>query len=277
MGTVTAAATYVQIGREELEGWLDSIGYRGKWSRDPRFAGVYLLALSPSVAVKLSSTIGSADDAMAVGRASMQLALVSTVTGRTLNKKAQGQGHFKRTIGWKKTWAAGVETMKKAYLSSSDFYDAISVIEDREKYKIDLLNLIEKIPGWKNDNELLAYHRKIEQGGVLMPRERDFILEESKRPVKVPDPQKIEPNPKAPDPVGEVDETRELRLDALRRLWVAAKRANDEWVMTFAQDIAQKYVSQGRRLSGPQLKIVGDKLHQYRILDLNGNRAYELF
>jgi hypothetical protein len=277
MGTVMAAATYVQIGREELEGWLDSIGYRGKWARDPRFKGVYLISLSPTVAVKLSSTIGSEDDAMAVGRASMQLALVSLVTGRVVNKKAQGQGHFKRTTGWKKTWAAGIETMKKAYLSSSDFYDVIAGIEDREKYKIDLLNMIEKIPGWKSDNELIAYHRKIEQGGVIMPRELDFIAEAANRPAKGPDPQKIEPNPKAPDPVGEVDEARELRMDALRKLWVLAKRANDEWVMTFAQDIAQKYVAQGRRLSGPQLKIVGDKLHQYRVVDLNGNRAYELF
>jgi hypothetical protein len=277
MTSVTAAATYVQISREELEEWLDAIGYRGKWERDHKYAGVYLIKLSPTVAVKLSSTIGSQDDAMGRGQASMQLSLVSLVTGRVVNKKAQGQSHFKRTIGWKKTWALGIETMKKAYLSSSDFYDVIASIEDRDAYKNDLLRQIEKIPGWDNDAELINYYRKIERGGVLMPREMEFITEEAKRPAKGPDPQKIEPDPKAPDPVGEVDDVREIRMDALRKLWVLAKRANDEWTMNFAKDIAQKFVSQGRRLTGPQLKIVSDKLKKYGVRDSNGSPAYELF
>lgn len=278
MNLVMAAATYVQITREELEEWLDSIGFRGKWERDPRYKGVYLLKLSSSVAVKLSSTIGSEDDAMGRGQASMQLALVSTVTGRVVNKKAQGQSHFKRTVGWKKTWAAGIDTMKKAYLSSSDFYDVIATIADRDAYKNDMLRMIEKVPGWDNDAELINYYRKIERGGVLMPREVEFINEEAqRRPAKGPDPQKIEPDPSGEEPSDDVHLVRELRMDALRKLWVLAKRANDEWTMKFAQDIAQKFVSQGRRLSGPQIHHVSEKLKKYRIPDMNGKPAYELF
>lgn len=283
----TAAATFVQISREELEEWINDIGYRGHWERDPKYAGVYLLKLSPSVAVKLSSTIGSRDDAMGVGKASMQLALVSTVTGRVLNKKAQGQSHFKRTVGWKKTWAAGVETIKKAYLGASDFYDVIAVIADRDAYKADMIKRIETIPGWDHDAEMIGLYRKIERGGVLMPREVDAIAEaKNRRPARGPDPQRIEPNreQERPDPREEpdnarqnLDEVRELRLDALRKLWRVARKSNDEWTMQFAEDIAKKYVSVNRRLTGPQLRIVGEKLKNYRIPDLNGDPAHELF
>lgn len=276
MATRNAAGTFVQISREEIEGWLDSIGFSGKWERDARYAGVYLLKLSPSVAVKLSSTIGSKDDAMGLGKASMQLSLVSTVTGRVLNKKAQGQDHFKRTLGWKKTWAGGIDTMKKAYLSSSDFYDAISVIEDREKYKDGLLRRIEAIPGWDHDGALIGLFRKVERGGILMKNDLDDIEDAERRPrPKTPDPQDLGQS----DGVNVRDpkEAKELRLDALRKLWVMAKRSGDEWTMNFAQDVAQKYIEPERRLSPPQLRVLGEKMEKYRILDKNGDRADRLF
>jgi len=288
----TAAATFVQISREELEEWINDIGYRGHWERDPKYAGVYLLKLSPSVAVKLSSTIGSRDDAMGVGKASMQLALVSTVTGRVLNKKAQGQSHFKRTVGWKKTWAAGVETIKKAYLGASDFYDVIAVIADRDAYKTDMIKRIETVPGWDHDAEMVGLYRKIERGGVLMPREVEAIAEaKNRRPARGPDPQRIEqrqepartgPGRQTPeedpnDTRQNPDEVRELRLDALRKLWVSARRANDAWTMQFAEDVAKKFVSVNRRLSGPQLRVIGEKMKSYAIPDLNGKPAHELF
>jgi len=283
MTVVTAAATYVQVTREDLESWLNSIGYQGKWSRDGKTQGVYLLKLAPSVAVKLSSTIGSRDDAMGKGQASMQLSLISTVTGRVLNKKAQGQSHFKRTLNWKKTWEGGVDTMKKAYLASSDFYDAIALIEDRDAYKDDLLRRIEKLPGWDNNGDLLTFYRKVERGGVLMLRELDIVEEIERRPPpapKAPDPQRIE---STPDVKGEgftykgPQEMKNLRMDALRKLWVLAKRQNNKWVMEFAQDIATKFVDQDRRLSGPQLRVVADKLKAFQIPDLDGNPAFELF
>lgn len=295
MATVTAAGgTFVMISREELEEWLNSIGFSGKWDRDPRYQGIYLLKLAPSVAVKLSSTIGSKDDAMGKGRAAMQLSLVSTVTGRTLNKKAQGQDHFKRTSGWKKTWAVGIDTMKKAYLSSSDFYDAIAVIQDRDAYRDDILRRVEKIPGWDNDGELISIFRKVDRGGVLMKGELDAIEEAEKRPKPMtPDPQKIEPGRAEGEGITYRDPevTKDLRLDALRKLWVLAKRGlaeatqrNDErgakdheWTMQFAQDMATKYVNPGRRLSGPQLRVIGDKMEKYRIPDKNGDPAYNLF
>jgi len=281
MTTVTAAGgTFVMISREELEEWLNSIGFAGNWDRDTRYQGIYLLKLSPTVAVKLSSTIGSKDDVMGKGRAAMQLSLVSTVTGRTLNKKAQGQDHFKRTSGWKKTWATGIDTMKKAYLSSADFYDAISVIPDRDAYRTDLLQRIEAIPGWDNDGELISISRKVDRGGVLMKGELQAIEDAEKRPKpKAPDPQRIEPGNAPGEGVTyrSPEVMKDLRLDALRKLWVMAKRSNDEWTMNFAQDMATKWIDPGRRLSGPQLRVIGDKLHQYRIPDKNGEPAFNLF
>jgi hypothetical protein len=288
MASVTAAATFVQITRDELEEWLDSIGYRGKWERDIRYVGMYLIKLSDTVAVKLSSTIGSKDDAMGRGKASMQLALVSSVTGRTVNKKAQGQDHFKRTIGWKKTWATGIETMKKAYMSSSDFYDVIAGIVDRDAYKDDLLQQIKKVQGWENNPDLVGYYRKIEKGGVLMPRERGALDAEINRPATPKPPERFvaperRQEPVRPEPQEPAQQSlpgsdkKEMRMDALRKLYVMAKRSNNDWVMNFAQDIAQKFVSQGRALSGPQIRILTEKLRNYRVMDSNGNPAQDLF
>lgn len=289
MSIVTAAATFVQISRDELEGWLDAIGYRGKWERDARSAGLYFIKLSDNVAVKLSSTIGSKDDAMGRGKASMQLALISSVTGSVINKKAQGQDHFKRTTGWVKTWAAGIETMKRAYLSSSDFYDVIAGIVDRDAYKDELLAKIKTVPGWDNDPDLLGYYRKIERGGVIMPRERAILEDKISNPAK-PNP-RFAPTPR-PEPRQEptrqepvqqdllnmsVKDRQNLRMDALRKLWLESRRRNDNWTMTFAQDIAQKYISQGRTITLPQRRIITEKLKSYRIPDLNGNPAHELF
>lgn len=274
----TAAATYVQISREELEAWMDSIGYRGKWKRDPKYAGVYLIELSPTVGVKLSSTIGSKDDAMGVGQASMQLALVSLVTGRVLNKKAQGQSHFKRTTGWAKTWAGGIDTMKKAYLASADFYDVIASIEDREKYKVEVLEEISSVPGWNTDPELSGFYRKVEKGGVLMPREWGVVREAKSRPAKQKEPQQDQQS----SPTGEssaplpTNDLQEKRLAALRELWVSARRSGDDWTMNFTQDVATKWVAQGRRLSGPQLRIITEKLDKYRVTTPDG-RASDLF
>lgn len=272
------AATYVQITRDELEDWLDSIGFRSKWERDSKYKGVYLLKLSPTVAIKLSSTIGAEGAGMDVGKASMQLRLVSTATGHVLNKKAQGKSHFKRTSGWKKTWQQGIETMKRAYLASSDFYDAISVIKDRDAYQRDMMDLIKSVPGWDTDNELANLHRKVERGGVLMPREVDFVEKAKSRPAKMPDPQGLR------DTGEDVDERKleqrqrqEAQVDALRKLWVVARRANDEWTMQFTQDMAQKYVQAGRAMSGPQIRVIVEKLKKYGIVALDGQPAFKWF
>ena len=86
MKHLAMAGTYVQIDRDELERWLDSLpNLVGRAERVPNRAGVYILPLSEFVGVKLMSTIGSSDDAMGRGMAPMQLALVFLVTGQTLN------------------------------------------------------------------------------------------------------------------------------------------------------------------------------------------------
>jgi hypothetical protein len=280
MTNVTAAGTYVQVSREELEQWLDSIGFHGKWERDGRTAGVYILKVGPAVAVKLYSTIGSDDDAKGRGKSSMQLSLVSTVTGKTLNRKAQGQDHFKRTIGWRKTWAAGIETMKNAYLSSTDFYDAIAVIADRDAYRTDVLKDIETIPGWDNETDLIRLYRKVENGGVLVAHELEIITEAKRRPVpKTPDPQRIQPSRLPGEGVthSSPDQAKEAKVQALRQLWFLAKRSNDEWTMNFAEDIAKKWIREDRRLTGPQLRLIGEKLSQYGVKGPNGAPAYQLF
>ena len=284
--THTAASTYVQISREELEDWLDDIGFRGKWERDVRFAGVYLLVLSGNVAIKLSSTIGSKDDAMGRGQASMQLSLVSRLNGRVLNKKAQGQSHFARTKGWMKNWAAGVDTMKKAYQTASDFYDVIAGIEDRDKYRLDMLKKIEAVPGWSANAFFIALHRKVDRGGVVMPNEMKDLEEGLKTPSV-----SVDNTPPSNEPTTPLqDELRqkamdELRLNAVRALWKKVDMSvpkdereikNREWVSNFAQSIGQQLKS-GRTLTPAQITALRRNLDQWDIKLRSGKPASQLF
>lgn len=161
------AATYVKITREELEDWLDSLHLPKHWKRKTGMAGIYLLPLSDSVAIKLSSTIGSKDDAMGRGNASMNLALVSLITGKVLNKKAMGQSHFNRTTNWRKTWAMGIKRMDQAYMKSEGFYEALALIKDRSKYRDDTIDSIESIGNWQDNTMLKDFHRIVLKGGIL--------------------------------------------------------------------------------------------------------------
>lgn len=126
-----AGDRYIQISREDLEGWLRR-NFGSKWSRDQQFQGVYLIHLSDSVAVKLTSSIGRTDQVRGLGKASMKLTLVSRVTGRTLNRKDKDRKSFMRTKGWEKTWLAGVRHWEKVYQKYPDFYDRIGRGEDAE-------------------------------------------------------------------------------------------------------------------------------------------------
>ena len=278
MNTHTAG-TYVQVSREDLEAWLNEIGYQGKWSRDSRYAGVYLILVGPNVAVKLSSTIGSTDDAMGRGQASMQLSLVSSVTNKVLNKKAQGQSHFKRTTGWKKTWEAGIDTMKKAYLSSSDFYDAIAVITDRDEYRLENMARIEGVDNWDKDQDLVRIYRKVDTGGVLVSRDyQDMERAEKKAKDLLVERKNLEKSQREapPVPAPPVQKTEDPRVVALRTLWVQAKRSGDEWTKGFIESIG-KQVQAGRNLSGPQISNVAKKLDLYKIQTQDGKPASTLF
>lgn len=124
---------YVEITREDLESWLRS-NFGSGWNRDQRTAGVYLIHLSDSVAVKLTSSIGRNDRNKGLGKASMKLSLVSRLINRPpLNAKARDRKSFMRTKGWKKTWLAGVRHWQGVYEKSADFYDSIGRGEEPNK------------------------------------------------------------------------------------------------------------------------------------------------
>ena len=165
------AGTYVQLSREEFEDWLNDEGYRGKWRIKPGRGGIYQIRLSDSVGIEINSTTGSGSEVMTRGAASMKCKLISLVTGRTLNKKAMGQSHFKRTVNWRQTWAKGLKRLKDAYVKSKDWYDTIAAIEDRDQYKQDMLALIESKTNWNTDRFLIDLHKKVSDGGVLTQRQ----------------------------------------------------------------------------------------------------------
>jgi len=253
--------TYVQISRDELEQWISGLPLKGKWQVKPGYAGVYLLPLGQNVGVKLSSTIGSKDDAMGRGRASMQLALVSLVTNQVLNKKAQGQKHFKRTTNWKTTWRKGFDRLKQAYLKAQGFYDAIAVIEDREKYKNDLLREIETAPAWAGHKTLADFHVRLEKGGVLTAKQVGLLRAEVSKAVKNSPVPAVTPAEPSGSPI---DDSLVARL---RELWKVAQRSGDSWLMDFARNIGEK-VKAGESLTPRQEAVMEKNLKRHRLASL---------
>lgn len=232
----TAASTYVEITRQELEAWLTGLPY--PWDRVSGTEGIYRLNLSDTVAIKLSTTLGGKGKVMQVGQASMQLALVSVITGQTVNKKAQGQSHFARTLGWKKNWLEGINRMEDAYRAAAGFYDVIAGIADRETYQRENLANIETIPWWTTDVQLSRLHDKLQQRGVLMPQDQNLIEDEKAR---------IE----------------ELLKD-LREIYKKAHANKDQAALKFLAEIGKK-IKEGKTLSQEEWKQTKTYIGNYRM------------
>lgn len=252
---MTTAGTYVQISRNELEEWLDSLPLKGRWHLKPGRAGVYFLPLSDTVAVQLNSTIGSADDAMGRGQASMHLSLVSLVTGQILNKKAQGQSHFNRTLNWRKTWRVGFDRLKDTYLKSQGFYDTIARIENREDYKQGILERIEKTPGWEGDSFISDLHSRVLKGGILTAKQEE-ALDRALAQLKRQDPAKDM------DPGVDQELLRRMRL-----LYQKADQDNDRWLMEFLTSVGQR-VKRGDPLSDRQQEVLDKNFSRHRVASL---------
>ena len=238
---------YAQLTREDFEKWLGVSGYpKNKWQLKPGRGGVYQLFLSPVVAIEINSTTGSRDNVLDKGKASMSLRLVSRVSGRVLNKKAQGQSYFARTTHWRTNWKKGLDRMKDAYIKAKDFYDTLAAIENYEKYQKDMIQLIKSRPHWERDSFLMSLYNKLQNGGVLSMGQRGAL----EKPQKAPPP----PAPEKEDP----------RVQALRELYAKARRDKDQWTMDFAKSCGQQ-LQRGRPLSPKQQDILDQKARAYRV------------
>jgi hypothetical protein len=244
-------STWVPISRTELEDWIETLPLKGKGHLQPGKAGVYLLPLSESVAVKLSSTIGSSDDAMGRGEASMQLSLISLVTGKVLNKKAQGQTRFHRTTNWRKTWKAGFDRMADAYLKSQGFYDAIAEITDRDKWQQDVLTAIESVTGWQEHPILSDFHRRVKEGGILTIPQQNLLEKLLDKLQKLP--------VKPPQPTADAE-----LLVRLRTLWTKAKDMGNSWLVDFVGNVGPQ-VKAGRPLSPRQKEVLEENFKRFGI------------
>tara|TARA_B100000073_G_scaffold340281_1_gene339896 strand:- start:4726 stop:5226 length:501 start_codon:yes stop_codon:yes gene_type:complete len=162
--------SYIQITRNELEDWLDSLPF--DWERVVDKEGIYLIKCSDRVAIKLSSTQTQYNEAMGKGHASMNLSLVSKINGWSLNKKARDRKHFKRTSGWRKTWANGVSHWVSEYNSKASFYEKIA---DREAYKSKWLSIIRASPN-NTAPALRRYQDKLMEGGILWESEEAKVM-----------------------------------------------------------------------------------------------------
>ena len=209
-------STYVQIDREDIERWLTR--NRWDWKRKPGTAGIYLLELSPGVAISFSSTVGGADTAKGHADASANMRLISLITGQTLNKKARGQSRFHRTLKWEKNWQDGLLRLRAAYEKSQGFYDAIAEIEDRVAYKAEMIERVEAFDNWTQMDFLSSLHERLVGDGVLTIKQKEALERmESRRPQAAP----------APGPATQSGMTTDDMLYDLRALWVAVPDERD--------------------------------------------------
>jgi len=248
-----SATTYVQISREEFEDWLDTLG---RWQQKKGTAGIYQVPLSANVAVQISSTMASQGQAMGYADASIQMRLVSLITGQVLNKKAQGVSHFKRTKNWRSTLEKAFQTFKGVYLKSQSFYDSIAVVSDRDAYKTDMLQAIESISGWESMKILKDFHAQVSKGAILSSKQKavvDRIKEDEggRKP-------EVEIKPEA---APQVDED---LLQRLRQLWLAARKESDTWTMEFTRSVGEQYKRRGT-LTEKQMKVLEGKFKAFRV------------
>jgi hypothetical protein len=210
--------SYVDISNQDIISWLDS--HYGSWSKDQRFAGIYLIHLSDKVGVKLSSTQTSKGTNKARGKASMNLSLVSLVDGSLLNRKARDRKYFQRTTNWRKTWKKGIDNWVKVYEDKSAFYEKIS---DRAGYKSKWLKLIDSLPMGGSNQKVIEYRDQLEGGGVLWDNQENHLLS-----LKSQSKRKVNPQLSQPLPVA-----------LLRKMWVEARRQQDSQGMESLKDLGQ--------------------------------------
>lgn len=237
-------STYTQLTREDFEDWIRSLGFRnGQWEIKPGTGGIYWLFLSPTVAISINSTTGTQSQVRSRGKASMSLKLVSRITGRTLNKKAQGQSHFARTINWRKNWAKGVNRMRETYDRAKGFYDSIARIENREEYVADWIEKIEAVPSWNNNDFIVSMYDRLSGGRVLTERQ-EAALEAAL--------QRLAPQEQEEEqaPAGASEEF----LEALREIYRRARNQNDQRTVRFIGSVGQQ--ARDRDLSDNQMRIV---------------------
>lgn len=283
------AATFVQIDRDDIESWLDEVRREfsiiKKWSRKGTTAGVYYLHLSDNVAVRVSTTVGSKDEARGVGKASMQAALASLVTHKPLNKKAMGASHAKRTTNWRTTWKKYVKNFVDVYLKSSAFYERIADPEAAERAQQKLLDRIEEIPNWSNNHLLRSFHEQVEQRGSLSDKQMR-ILDGMKDKAKADDTplpedaervrQRYQDAPRGgPEPRPEQtfrnpnharipEATRPQLVERARRLYVEARNRNDRWLMEFLANVGKR-LADNTGITEPQLRALEKNLRKYRL------------
>lgn len=122
-------SNYVEISRDDVEQWLDTLVVGGTgtgWEPVAGTAGLYRVILSDAVAVTVSTSLRAAGTVVDRAKGSTDIRLTSRVSGRTINRKATGQSKFYRTAGWRERWSAGVLALAEEYQRLPAWYDRIA-------------------------------------------------------------------------------------------------------------------------------------------------------
>lgn len=263
-------ATYVQITRAEWEEWLDTLPF--KWKLKDGSVGLYHLMLSDNVAIEVRSTVSSREEVMDRAQASIQMRMISLVTGQVLNKKAQEQSRFHRTKNWRNTLAQALQRFKQVYEQSQSFYEAIARIADRDAYREEWIRKIEGVPGWETNRFLQDIHDRLAKRNILTEKQEAAVdravanAPSARQTPSGPPPRQMGPaQPAHPGrfrvpthwrdvipepPQDEADEAHygpalQRTLQVVRALWVVVRNAGDDSDLKLVERVGRELARPG--------------------------------
>lgn len=247
------AATYVNIGRQEFEDWLFELCPVFERVEDAQ--GVYLVPLSPYVAVKISATLSSSDRTTRRGHGRCRMRLVARHRGHDLRGPEKGTRVSNRTKGWRRNWARHLRELIDVFKRHRDRYHEMAS-RSQEDYAAEWVARIESVPGWRDFDILVDLRRVLGTGMWLTSRQEaavwKFLGPKGSRG----------PGPRTPQKIDPKDADKIAR--ALEQLVAEAEQAGDSWTATFATSVLKR-VDGGRAPTTRQRSTMIEKFKKYGI------------
>lgn len=245
--------SYVDISREDFEGWLTattrSLPGLGDWYLRPGSKGLYVLTIdgTDAVGIVIRSTVGSRDQTRGKGQASIDLRLESLVVpGKVVNRKALTTSRTHRTKNWATTLTKRVKELLGAYQNSPRFYDVIAQFPGGlREYAETMLTKLHAVENWKNNQELVRLEQLLTRKRVLSKDQEDFITQALEQGVDEDFEQdSARPPAEAPD------------ISEVNQQWIAHLERIPGWERSKFLKNLRSWLLTGRSLSRKQRKAL---------------------
>jgi hypothetical protein len=247
------AATYVKITREEFEDWLFDLC--PVFERVEDTEGIYLVPISPYVAIKISTTMRAKGTTTPRGDGRCRMRLISRHRGTSLHGPESDVITANRTKGWRENWRENLKSLSGLFKAHKKRYHELATRSQTE-YASEWKTRIEGIKGWGTLTILADLHRVLGTGMWLTPRQEAAVWK-FVRPVRG------RSRSTTTTPVINKADA-EILACSLDHLAEEAKEISDEWTVKFAISVAAR-LRRGQAPTTAQHETIVKKLKKYGI------------